>query len=615
MPATRSQKAALASPLTTTTTRKRSVSRAPSAEPPARKAPPRAASRKTSPVEGAAPAAITTITTVTTTTKRKAAPSDAQEEPQETPKKRARTLRDIEFQERLQKRLAEKKAARELEEQQAPEAPAPATTTPKGPYSYLPTYPIHTQSGSPPAIPLNTAPEREYSWWKAPSAAAQPPTTPVQMSAPTQQMAQTQPQQRGFFSRIFEAVTPWSRQSKTPSGKDMRLPNARVELVQLQEHVKLQHRLNSELSQELAREERTNSTTSPHHEYEAEQEQTQPGSKRKRSANEITGLPPLNVISESPEARFTDNMQTPSRPKTFNGLVPKSAPRPRRTYKEARAAAANKGTRNATDPPTPAVSRTAPSTPYNKNDYARIRRLREIEELAAQHNAMKAKLDKLRAEQEAEAAAQPRKTKRVKLEQLKEIPHNLPGESSGSFRFPEADSDDEMEVDEDVEVIENPFTAADDDTPEQRQASPVKTPAPNPFTTQPSTTMFETPALKATSPIKRAVSPVRKAPSPLKKAPSPMKKAPSPVKEVEEIDEIEYNAADARTASSTASPEPTQVFSEASEDESDIEDEDWPELPPRKEGEPEPPQWWKDEALAKFNKEFAHWEATGEIMA
>jgi len=94
-----------------------------------------------------------------------------------------------------------------------------------------------------------------------------------------------------------------------------------------------------------------------------------------------------------------------------------------------------------------------------------------------------------------------------------------------------------------------------------------------------------------------------------------MKKAPSPVKEVEEIDEIEYNAADARTASSTASPEPTQVFSEASEDESDIEDEDWPELPPRKEGEPEPPQWWKDEALAKFNKEFAHWEATGEIMA
>jgi len=224
---------------------------------------------------------------------------------------------------------------------------------------------------------------------------------------------------------------------------------------------------------------------------------------------------------------------------------------------------------------------------------------------------MKAKLDKLRAEQEAEIAAQPRKTKRVKIEHLKEIPHNLPGEPSGSFRFPEADSDDEMEVDEDVEVIENPFTAVDDETPEQRQASPAKTPAPNSFTAKPSTTMFQTPALKAASPTKRAVSPVRKAPSPVKKAPS--LKAASPVEEDEEDDEIEDTVIE---ASPTASPEPTPVLSEASDDESEIDDdEDWPELPQRKEGEPEPPQWWKAEALAKFDKEFAHWEATGEVLA
>jgi hypothetical protein len=614
MPATRSQKAALASPLTTT---RRSVSRAPSAEPPARKAPPRAASRKTSPVEGAAPAVITTTTTVVTTTKRKQLPADAQEEPQESPKKRARTLRDIEFRERLQKRVEEKQAAKALEQQEAPEVKAPATT-PKGPYSYLPTYPSPSQQpDSQFTFTPQTAPqfpERQYSWWKPPSE-VQPPTTPTQ-NAPTQQVAQTQPQQRGFIGRFIEAVSPWIRPAaKKPSAKDMRLLNARTDLIQLKEHTKLQHRLNSELSQDLAREEQRNSAAAPHHEYEAEQEQEQPSNKRKRTANEITELPPLNVISESPEARFTDNMQTPSRPRVFNGLVPKSAPKARRTYKEARAAAANKGTRNAADPPTPAVSRTAPSTPYNKNDYARIRRLREIEELAAQHNAMKAKLDKLRAEQEAEAAAQPRKTKRVKIEHLKEIPHNLPGESSGSFRCPDADSDDEMEVDEDVEVIENPFVTTDDDGPEQRQASPAKTPASNPFTTKPSTTMFETPALKAASPIKRAVSPVRKAPSPAKKAPSPIKQIPSPVKEVEEVVEIEDNAADARNSSSPASPEPTQVFSDESDEESDIEDEDWPELPQRKEGEPEPPQWWEDQALAKFNKEFAHWEATGEILA
>jgi hypothetical protein len=170
-----------------------------------------------------------------------------------------------------------------------------------------------------------------------------------------------------------------------------------------------------------------------------------------------------------------------------------------------------------------------------------------------------------------------------------------------------------MEVDEDIEVIENPFAAADDETLEETQASPAKTPAQtstsNPFTTQPSTSISNTPALKATSPVKRAISPVRKAPSPVKKAPSPMKAA-SPVEEVEEVEDTVIEA------SPTASPEPTQVFSEASDDdESDIDDEDWPELPQRKEGEPEPPQWWKAEALAKFNKEFAHWEATGEILS
>lgn len=608
MPATRSQKAALASPLTTTT-RKRSVSRAPSAEPPARKAPPRAASRKTSPV-----AAVTTTATATTTKRKQAAEGAAEEAAQESPKKRVRTLKDVEFEERIAKRVEEQRAAREAEEQQAPEAAA-QPTTPKDPYSYLPTYPSPSQQPIKyePLVP-QTAPQsdKQYSWWKPPSEAHQPPTTPTQMPASQQQVAQTQPQQRGFFERIIEVVTPWRKPRQTPSSVGARLPEARLDLIQLQEHAKLQKRLNSDLSQAVAMEEQRNSTATPHHEYEAEQEHTIPGSKRKRTAaNEITGLPPLNAISESPETRFTDNMQTPSRPRTHNGLVPKSLPRPRRTYKEARAAAANRGMRNSTDPPTPAVSRTAPSTPYDKNDYARIRRLREIEELNAQHNAMKAKLDKLRAEQEAEAAAQPRKTKRVKIEHLKEIPHNLPGEPSGSFRFPEADSDDEMEVDEDVEVIENPFTAADDETPEQRQVSPAKTPAPNPFTTKPSTTMFQTPALKAASPVKRASSPVRKAPSPEKKAPSPMTAA-SPVKEVEEAIEVEDTVIE---ASPTASPEPTQVFSEASDDESDIDDEDWPELPQRKEGEPEPPQWWKAEALAKFNKEFAHWEATGEILA
>lgn len=602
MPATRSQKAALASPLDTT--RKRSVSRALSAEP------------------APAPAPARRATTTTTTSKRKQVAVEAVEEDAQSPKKRARTLKDEVFHEKVQQRVAEKKAAR-AQQQLEQETEDPYM------YAHAPAYPSPSQQ--PHTYIANTLPasqddsESRYLWWKPPHQ-WQAPETPAQKTAPPQQVAQTQPQPaRGFFGRLLDTLTPFKSPAQTPGpSTDTRLPDARMDLYQLKEHKKLQQQLNINLSQAIQREEQNKVAATPHHEYEEEQEQTEPGSKRKRFANEITGLAPLNVISESPEARFTDAMQTPSRAtaKSYNGLVPKSLPKPRRTYKETRAAAAHKATRNATDPPTPAVSRTAPSTPYDKNDYERIRRMREIEQIRVQQIAMKEKLEKLRAEQEAEAEARPRKTKRVKIEHLKEIPHNLPGESSGSFRFPEFDSDDEIEVDEDAEEIENPFTTAHDEAPQQKQASPTKTPSSNPFVAQPSTTLFDKPALKAASPVKKAASPVTKAPSPVKKAPSPVKKAPtpmmkapSPLREVTSAVEVEDEIVDAQDASPTASPEPTQIFSDASEDESDIDDEDWPELPLRKEGEPEPPQWWKDQASALFDKEFAHWEATGEIMA
>jgi hypothetical protein len=611
MPATRSQKAALASPLATTT-RKRSVSRALSAEP---------------------STAVVTTTTTTTVVKRKQASGDEQEDGGESPKKKARTsLKDTIFRERVAKRVADKKAARELEEE---------ALRAQNPYAHLPTYPSPSKQPRsqtfmiPPKLPSDLptiAADYNPAWWTDPKAPQPAPATPAQVSAPPQQVAQTQPQPaRGFMGRLLDTLTPFNlrRHSQTPSNVDTRLPAARIDLYQLQEHKKLQEQLNNNLTQAVRMEEQNNIAPPPHHEYGEAQEPTQPAVKRKRSANEIFGPASLNVISESPETRFTDNMQTPSRATatSYNGLVPKSLPKPRRTYKEARAAA-HRGTRNAADPPTPLVSRTAPSTPYDKNNYERIRRQHEIEQIRAQQQAMKEKLDKLHAEQEAEADARPRKTKRVKLEHLKEVPHNLPGEPSGSFRFPEADSDDEMEVDEDAEVIDNAFNAADDEAPEQRQASPTKTSASNSLIAQPSSTLFETPALKATSPIKKTLSPVRKEPSPVKQAPSlvknipsPMKKAPtplknipSPVKEVAEVDETEDDVVDTRDATSTASPEPTQVFSDnESEDESDIDDEDWPELPAKKEGEPEPPQWWKDEALALFNEGFEHFQATGEV--
>jgi hypothetical protein len=631
MPATRSQKAALASPLTTTT-RKRSISRALSTE----------------------PSTAVVTTTTTTVVKRKQALGDEQEDGGESPKKRARTLKDEIFHEKLQKRVAEKKAAREAEAE---------ALRAQNPYAHLPTYPSPSQRPRsptymlPPSLPSNYVPPpipsdyppKDYKplWWTDPTKAKQlaqqraqqsapqpaPPATPAQVSAPPQQVAQTQPQPtRGFMGRLLETLTPFRRPSQTPSNIDTRLPAARIDLYQLQEHKKLQDQLNNNLTQAIRMEEQNNVAPPPHHENGEAQEHTQPTIKRKRSATDIFGPPSLNVISESPETRFTDNTQTPSRATatSYTGLVPKSLPKPRRTYKEARAALAQRGTRNAADPPTPLVSRTAPSTPYDKNNYERIRRQHEIEQIRAQQEAMKQKLDKLHAEQEAEAAALPRKTKRVKIEHLKEIPHNLPGEPSGSFRFPEADSDDEMEVDEDVEIIDNAFTTAHDEAPEERQASPTKTSTSNPLTAKPSSILFETPALKATSPIKKALSPVRKEsspvkqapslvkniPSPMKKAPTPMKNIPSPVKEIAEVDETEDGVVDTRDATSSASPEPTQIFSDnESADESDIDDEDWPELPAKKEGESEAPELFEYYALALFNEGFEHFQKTGEVTA
>ena len=622
MPATRSQKAALASPLANT--RKRSVSRAPSAEPPARKASSRAPSRDL----GLVITETTTTTTAATTTpggttarftKRKhyqgseADVEEVEEEVEEVaderPRKKQNTLKDQLFREEVQKRLAEKKLARAQElaaKQKSPSSPAQLRKSvvlygpgqSEQPSSHTPVaatgatsqrraeqQPQHEQQQSQPVLQQHHQPQ-QYAQPQYPQ--LQPP------------QAQVQTPQRGFLGRLIETISPFKRRPQTPSGAD-----TRTGLIQ-QQQTRIQHPLNNELSQVVDQAEHKTPRATPHQEYE---EEKTPGSKRKRTAaNEITGLQPLNVISESPEIRIPEriaiNLSTPSRDlaSSHQGIVPKSLPRPRRSVKDARA---RRSMRGVNEPATPIATRTAPTTPYDKNNYERIRRAREMEQLIVQREAMEQKLAKLRAEQLAAEEAQPRKTKRVKLEHLKSIPHNLPNEPSGSFRVPEADSDDEMEVDEDESVVENVFVAADDEEATPRQTSPVKS-TPNLFASAAPSVTFEMPAAKAASPVKKPASPVKRAPSPVKKAPSPVQKVVSVVEVQEDEDKMQE-------ISPPASPEPTQVFSDESDHEFDIDDEDWPELEPRKEGEPEPPQWWKDEALAKFDKEFEHWQKTGEI--
>lgn len=57
------------------------------------------------------------------------------------------------------------------------------------------------------------------------------------------------------------------------------------------------------------------------------------------------------------------------------------------------------------------------------------------------------------------------RTKRVKIDDLLYIPHNRPGDPSGTFRVYDDDSDDEMEVDEDVELRKNVFEEVTMDEP------------------------------------------------------------------------------------------------------------------------------------------------------
>lgn len=588
----------------------------------------KAPARSPSPAPVEAPATTTTVavaaiaadntTTMTPSSahKRKLVPEVAdvvvvEEEAIERPKKKQATLKDRVFQDTLQSRLAEKRRLEAEQQQQKEEEERKALSDLR---HAGPKYPSPNKMPYPSKILPNALARNS-------------------ISSATQLESESEPQaQRGWFSRLFETISPFKKRPQTPSRADTRLPDARVGLIQLQEHARLQHQLNHNIGREIEAEEaQIRSKQAPPHEQEEAQEQTQPGSKRKRTALEDHGLPqinsPLNDISESPETRFTYTMQTPSRGPR-KPQVPKSLPKQRRTYKEARAAAASKSTRNTNEPPTPVVARTAPATPHDKNNYERIRRLREIEELKIQHEAMEKKLAKLRAEQEAEAEAQPRKTKRVKIEHLKEIPHNRPGESSGSFRFPEADSDDEMTVDEDAELIDNAFDEEDtDEEPTPKHASPAKAPAQtpakapaNPFTAPPpAASLFDKPAPKSASPLKEAASPVKtslfsapKAPSPVKRAPSPVK---SPVKKVIDVVEIDDEAEEANNTSPAASPEPAQIFSDAPDDESDFGDfEDWPELAPRKAEEPEPSQAYKDEALAAFNKDFEQWQKTGKVI-
>jgi hypothetical protein len=233
MPATRSQKAALASPLATT--RKRSVSRAPSAEPPARKVSSRAPSKDL----GLVVAETTTTTTMSTPggttarfTKRKhyqGSEADVEEEEEEEveqaeverPRKKQNTLKDQLFREEVQKRLAEKRAARAQELAAAkPKYPSSPAQLSRSEVLYGPGHSEQLVSPTPVAATAATPqriaeqhqqqheqqqPQQHLQQHHQPQQHAQPQQYP-QLQPP---QAQAQTPQRGFLGRLIETISPF----------------------------------------------------------------------------------------------------------------------------------------------------------------------------------------------------------------------------------------------------------------------------------------------------------------------------------------------------------------------------------------------------------------------
>ncbi|KAK4900547.1 hypothetical protein LTR27_002263 [Elasticomyces elasticus] len=131
------------------------------------------------------------------------------------------------------------------------------------------------------------------------------------------------------------------------------------------------------------------------------------------------------------------------------GTTP-SKPRQRRTVAEARASRLG-STYTPTRQPL-SWEKTMRTTPSDTNADRRFEKMERLRKLQME-------LSELNADDDVQEM-QSHRLKRVKVDDLEFIPHNRPGDSSGTFRVPDIDSDDEMEVDFDVPERQNVFQTA-----------------------------------------------------------------------------------------------------------------------------------------------------------
>ncbi|CAK1357202.1 unnamed protein product [Cercospora beticola] len=130
--------------------------------------------------------------------------------------------------------------------------------------------------------------------------------------------------------------------------------------------------------------------------------------------------------------------------------------------------------------------------PKDTNADRRLEKLRKFKELDAQLQALK-------QDEEVKQMTE-RPLKRVKVDTLVRIPHNRPGEASGTFRMPDIDSDDEMEVDADQETRSNIFDVSAEEEP-VAATTPKATPAaPAPVAAAPTVTAAPPPPPASAAP-------------------------------------------------------------------------------------------------------------------
>ena len=189
-----------------------------------------------------------------------------------------------------------------------------------------------------------------------------------------------------------------------------------------------------------------------------------PTPKRKRTAGTTAAATPLPAIPESSPQQ--------------NAPI---TPRPR-TIASARAAKSASKAAQQTDRPWAWEKKPRVKEPNADTRLAKIR----------QADFYRRKLAELEKDEEVL-----RKVKRVKVDHLAEIPHNRPGDPSSCFRVPDIDSDDEMEVDEDVEERRNIFSASQPPAPQAETPAPPQLPAQQVTSPLPPTPQL--PAQQATS--------------------------------------------------------------------------------------------------------------------